>query len=145
MNAFRVGTFGPVNVDNKSATYGYILDTPKLDWKEYDIVGSIQKVLNIPIGLDTDVNRACLGEMTFGCASGLDSVIYITIGTGIGAGISINGKLLHGMLHPEAGHILVKTHQKDSYKGNAHIIIHALKVWLLGLQLKKGGAKKQVN
>lgn len=117
IQALGIGAFGPVDVDINSPTYGYILDTPKLEWKEFDLVGSIQKELSIPIGLDTDVNASCLGEMTFGCAKGLDSVLYLTIGTGIGAGISINGSLLHGMLHPEAGHILLKPHDSDPFQG----------------------------
>lgn len=117
IKALGIGAFGPVDVNKESSHYGYILDTPKLDWRNFDLVGSIQKELDIPIGLDTDVNASCLGEMTFGCAKGLDSVVYITIGTGIGAGISVNGKLLHGMLHPEAGHILLKPEETDTYKG----------------------------
>ena len=69
------------------------------------------------VGIDTDVNAACLGEMTYGSAQGLKNVIYITIGTGIGAGIAVNGQLIHGMLHPEAGHILLKPHPEDPYPG----------------------------
>lgn len=117
IGALGIGAFGPVDVNKKSDTYGYILDTPKIPWRNFDIVGSIQKELNIPIGLDTDVNGSCLGEVTFGCGKGLDSVLYITIGTGIGAGISVNGKLLHGMLHPEAGHIMLQKHPQDTYQG----------------------------
>jgi fructokinase len=112
-----IGSFGPVDVNKSSDKYGCILDTPKTAWKYYDLVGNIQKELNIPIGLDTDVNGSCLGEMTFGTSKGLDSVVYITIGTGVGVGASINGQLLHGMLHPEAGHILLKQHPEDNYKG----------------------------
>jgi fructokinase len=112
-----IGTFGPVDVNKTSEKYGYILDTPKIAWKNYNLIGNIQKELNIPIGLDTDVNGSCLGEMTFGSSIGLDSVVYITIGTGVGVGISINGQLLHGMLHPEAGHILLRQHPEDNYKG----------------------------
>lgn len=115
--ALGVGAFGPVDVIQGSSTYGHILDTPKLAWRNYDLVGNLQKELKIPIGLDTDVNASCLGEMTFGCGKGLDSIIYITIGTGVGVGVSINGKLHHGMLHPEAGHILSVPHPDDSYKG----------------------------
>jgi fructokinase len=118
IQALGIGAFGPVDVNKDSATYGHILDTPKLEWRNFNLVGNIQKELNVPIGLDTDVNSSCLGEMTFGCAKGLDSVLYLTIGTGIGAGISINGKLLHGMLHPEAGHILLSPHPSDSFEGN---------------------------
>ena len=69
------------------------------------------------MGLDTDVNGSCLGEMTYGCAKGLDSVIYLTIGTGIGVGVGINGKPLHGMLHPEGGHVLLTRHKDDPEGG----------------------------
>lgn len=115
--ALGIGAFGPVDVNIESQTYGHILDTPKLAWKNYDLVGSLQNELQIPIGLDTDVNGSCLGEVTFGCGRGLDSVLYLTIGTGIGAGIFINGSLLHGMLHPEAGHTLLTKHPEDTYAG----------------------------
>lgn len=118
IEALGIGAFGPVDLNRDSSTYGNILDTPKLAWKQYDLLGTMKRALNIPIGMDTDVNGACLGEMTFGAAKGLDCVIYLTIGTGIGAGISVGGRLLHGMLHPEAGHIHVKRHENDSFVGS---------------------------
>lgn len=114
--ALGVGSFGPVDVVKSSPTYGHILNTPKLAWKNYNLVGTLEKELGIPVGLDTDVNGSCLGEMTYGCAKGLDTVVYITIGTGIGAGIAVGGKLLHGMLHPEAGHILIGKNSHDPGK-----------------------------
>ena len=86
---------------------GKILETPKTAWRYFDLLGTIQNELNIPCGYDTDVNVACLGEVTFGCAQGLTDVVYLTIGTGVGAGVLSGGKLVHGMMHPEAGHILV--------------------------------------
>lgn len=114
--ALGVGAFGPVDVVKGSPTYGHILNTPKLAWKNYNLVGTLEKELGISVGLDTDVNGSCLGEMTYGCAKGLDTVVYITIGTGIGAGIAVGGKLLHGMLHPEAGHILIAKNSHDPGK-----------------------------
>lgn len=117
IRALGVAAFGPVNVNKKSSKYGYILDTPKLAWKNYDFLSAIKEEIHVPIGLDTDVNGSCLGEMTYGCAKGLDSVIYITIGTGVGVGAAINGKLLHGMLHPEAGHILLPLSKQDEKGG----------------------------
>lgn len=120
IKSLGIGTFGPVDVVEGSSTYGHILATPKLAWRHFDLVGSISRELNLPIGIDTDVNGSCLGEAVFGCAQGLDSVIYMTVGTGIGVGILINGQLLHGMLHPEAGHILVTRHPEDKYKGKCH-------------------------
>lgn len=107
IDAIGIAAFGPVDVNPVSPTYGSILDTPKLPWRHYSLFDALKKEFPIPMGLDTDVNGSCLGEMTYGSAKGLDSVMYITIGTGIGAGIAIGGELVHGMLHPEAGHILI--------------------------------------
>lgn len=115
--ALGVAAFGPVDVNPSSGTYGYILDTPKLPWRNYNLLGALRDGLHLPMGLDTDVNGSCLGEMTFGCAKGLDNVLYLTFGTGVGAGIAIGGQLLHGMLHPEAGHILMPRHPEDTYEG----------------------------
>lgn len=112
-----VACFGPVDVKKDSPTYGCILSTPKLLWQNYDILSALRERIDVPMEIDTDVNGSCLGEMTFGCAKGIDSVIYITVGTGIGAGIAVGGKLMHGMLHPEAGHALLNKHPDDSYKG----------------------------
>ena len=107
--ALGIGAFGPTAVNPASSQYGKILETPKTAWRYFDLLGTIQNELNIPCGYDTDVNVACLGEVTFGCAQGLTDVIYLTIGTGVGAGVMCAGRLLHGMLHPEAGHMLVRT------------------------------------
>ena len=111
--AMGIGCFGPVDLDKKSATYGYITTTPKLAWKNYDIVGTCKKELGVPVGFDTDVNASALGEATWGCTKELDHSIYITVGTGIGAGVIIDGKPYHGMLHPEAGHIFLARHPQD--------------------------------
>ena len=116
IQALGVAAFGPVDLDPSSDTYGYILNTPKLAWRNKDLLGGL-KELGVPMGLDTDVNGSCLGEMTYGCAKGLDSVIYLTIGTGIGVGVGINGKPLHGMLHPEGGHVLLTRHKDDPEGG----------------------------
>ncbi|SFR65644.1 ROK family protein [Anaeromicropila populeti] len=115
--ALGIGAFGPVDVNPQSKSFGHILDTPKLAWKNYNLYGAFQEKLGIPIGFDTDVNSSCLGEITFGQAGNLNSVVYLTIGTGIGAGIYVNGKLLHGMLHPEGGHIMITRHPEDSFEG----------------------------
>ncbi|MGL5434340.1 MAG: ROK family protein [Lachnospiraceae bacterium] len=118
VEALGIGCFGPIDLNRNSDTYGYIMTTPKLPWRHYDILGTMKKALQIPIGFDTDVNASALGEATWGCTKGLDNSMYITIGTGIGAGIISNGRLLHGMLHPEAGHILMRPHAKDTYEGH---------------------------
>ena len=117
IEALGIGCFGPIDPDKKSETYGYITSTPKLAWADYNIVGTMEKSLMIPVGFDTDVNGSVLGEVTFGQAKGKKCVVYVTIGTGVGAGIYIEGKLLHGMLHPEAGHILLSKREDDTYEG----------------------------
>ncbi len=114
IKAIGVACFGPIDLDRDSATYGYITSTPKTAWKNYNIVGRIKEDLGVPVGFDTDVNGSLLGEVTYGCAKGLSDVIYLTIGTGIGGGVMTNGKLLHGMLHPELGHIRIGKRAYDN-------------------------------
>lgn len=115
--ALGIACFGPIDLNRKSPTYGYITTTPKLAWKNYDICGYFRERLQVPVGFDTDVNGSMLGEATWGCARGLDTAIYITIGTGVGVGVLAGGKLLHGMQHPEGGHILLPVRADDSYGG----------------------------
>lgn len=117
IEALGIGCFGPINPVKGTKTYGYITSTPKLAWQNYDIVGAFEKALGCPVCFDTDVNASVLGEITFGAARGLDSCIYITVGTGVGVGVYVNGGLLHGMMHPEAGHILLQRHPSDTYGG----------------------------
>lgn len=117
IKALGIGCFGPVDLNKQSPTYGYITKTPKLDWVDYNIVGAFKDALQIPIGFDTDVNGAILGEVTWGAAKDCESAIYITVGTGVGVGVYINGGLLHGLMHPEGGHLSLIRHPKDTYKG----------------------------
>lgn len=112
--ALGIGAFGPTAVNPVSPEYGHILETPKTAWRHFDLLGSIKGVLDVPCGYDTDVNVACLGEVEFGCARGLADVVYLTIGTGVGAGALSGGRLVHGMMHPEAGHILVTRDPRDT-------------------------------
>lgn len=112
-----IGCFGPIDPDKNSATYGYITSTPKLAWQNYDIVGAFKEALGCPVGFDTDVNASALGEATYGITRGLDSSIYVTIGTGVGVGVYMDGRLVHGMMHPEAGHMLLAKHPEDTYEG----------------------------
>lgn len=115
IEAMGIACFGPVDLNPESSTYGYITTTPKLAWANYNIVGAFQDALHVPVGFDTDVNGSELGEATWGAAKDVDSSIYITIGTGVGMGAMVNGKLLHGMLHPEAGHVILQKHPEDHY------------------------------
>jgi len=103
--ALGVGCFGPLDPDPRSPTYGRILPTPKPGWTDAEIVAPLQSAFHVPVGFDTDVNGAALSESRWGAARGCDPVLYITIGTGIGGGALVNGRLLHGLTHPEMGHI----------------------------------------
>ena len=103
--AIGIGSFGPIDPRLASTTFGYITTTPKPGWAQTDFVGALQAALDVPIGFDTDVNAAALGEHRWGAAQGLETFIYLTIGTGIGGGAMVEGNLLHGVMHPEMGHI----------------------------------------
>lgn len=110
--------FGPLDPNPASPTYGHILPTPKPGWTNANVVGMLKDAFNIPIVFDTDVNGAALGEWHWGAAQGLDTFIYLTIGTGIGGGAYVEGKLLHGLIHPEMGHILLRhDRDKDPFAG----------------------------
>ena len=105
--AIGIGSFGPVDLNPESETHGYITSTPKLGWQQNDLLGFFRNRFRVPIGLDTDVNAAVLAEHLWGAGQSLDSLIYITVGTGVGGGILVNGQLVHGTLHPEIGHLNV--------------------------------------
>jgi len=117
LDALGVGTFGPIDVNKSSETYGYITTTPKPGWGNFNILAELRKTIDVPIGFDTDVNGAALAEATWGSAKGVKSCVYYTIGTGVGVGVYAEGQLIHGLLHPEAGHIPVKRHPEDTYEG----------------------------
>ena len=103
--AIGYGTFGPCDPRPGSPTYGWVTTTPKPGWSDTDVVGLLSAGLGVPIGFDTDVNGAALGEHLWGAAQDVDTFVYLTIGTGVGAGIIVNGRILHGLIHPEAGHV----------------------------------------
>ncbi|MGM0838319.1 MAG: ROK family protein [Bacillota bacterium] len=117
LSSIGIGCFGPIELNEQKETYGEILNTPKLDWKNFNIYHVFKEKYNIPIFLDTDVNAAALGEYHYGAAKGLNSCLYITVGTGIGAGYAKEGVTLKGMTHPEMGHIYVPRHPQDNFKG----------------------------
>lgn len=116
--AVGVGCFGPVDLDPASPSYGSITSTPKPDWSHTDVVGPLKEALGVPVAFDTDVNAAALGEARWGAGTGLHSLLYLTVGTGIGGGAIADGRLLHGRLHPEMGHIPIPhDRQRDPYEG----------------------------
>ena len=117
--AIGVASFGPVDPDPRSPTFGYITTTPKPHWPYTNFVGAIQDQFDLPVGFDTDVNGAALGEHRWGAARGLDTFVYWTIGTGLGGGGMANGKLMHGLMHPEMGHMVVPHDwERDPFPGN---------------------------
>jgi len=117
--AIGIGSFGPIELNRESSKYGFVTSTPKPGWSNINIYGLIKEELKIPVGFNTDVNAAALGEYEWGAGRGLNNFIYLTIGTGIGGGAMINGRLLHGLQHPEMGHIFIPQDLKaDPYEGN---------------------------
>jgi fructokinase len=119
LTAAGIASFGPVDLDPASPTYGFITSTPKAGWARTDMVGPVRQALGVPVRFDTDVNAAALGEGRWGAARGLDTFIYLTIGTGIGGGGLVNGRLMHGLVHPEMGHIRIpRDAQADPFAGS---------------------------
>jgi len=119
LTAAGVASFGPVDLDPASATYGFITSTPKPGWAHTDIVGPVRQALVVPVQFDTDVNAAALGEGRWGAAQGLDHFIYLTVGTGIGGGGLVGGAMMHGLVHPEMGHVRIPHDRTaDPYEGH---------------------------
>ncbi len=116
--AVGIGSFGPVDLSPDSPQFGFITSTPKGGWQNSDMAGPIRRALGVPVAFDTDVNAAALGEHKWGAAQGLDTFVYVTVGTGIGGGGMTEGKLMHGLMHPEMGHMRIPhDRQADSFTG----------------------------
>ena len=115
--ALGIGSFGPVDPRPDSPTWGYITTTPKEGWRDTDFAGSLGRALDVPVGFDTDTNAAALGEGTLGAAKGLHTFAYLTIGTGIGGGALVGGTRIHGLLHPEMGHMRLPRAEGDDFEG----------------------------
>jgi fructokinase len=116
--ALGVASFGPIDLDSRSPTFGFITSTPKPGWSNVDVCGILRRDLEVPIAFDTDVNGAALAEARWGAARGFDDVLYITVGTGIGGGALVAGSPLHGLMHPEMGHILIpQNRDEDPFPG----------------------------
>ena len=119
LEALGVGLFGPVEVRRGSPRWGTILTTPKPGWAGTDLAGALTGPLAVPIALDTDVNAAAVGEWRHGAARGLDTFVYITVGTGIGGGVFASGGPVHGLLHPEVGHMMIPhDRSRDPFAGS---------------------------
>jgi len=108
-----VASFGPVELDKRSPHFGFIRQTPKAGWSGTDIAGSFAREFSCPVGFDTDVNAAALAEHRWGAARDVDNMVYLTIGTGIGGGVVANGRPIHGLMHPEIGHVFPRRHLLD--------------------------------
>jgi fructokinase len=145
VKAIGIGSFGPIDVNRESSSYGNITSTPKIAWRDYPLVNKIKEVFEVPIGFNTDVNAAALGEATFGAAKGLDSCLYITVGTGIGAGAIVQGQLLQGLSHPEMGHILIRKHANDSYQGKCPYHHDCFEGLAAGPALEERWGEKGIN
>jgi len=113
IDALGVGTFGPVDLNPMSPTYGCITTTPKLPWRNYPLLEKLLDGRDIPADIDTDVNAAVIAEVEMGAARGCENAVYMTVGTGIGGGVYSGGKTVHGILHPEVGHMLLAPHPDD--------------------------------
>lgn len=111
--ATGICSFGPIDIHRRSATWGYITTSPKDGWSNIDFAQRVHRQLKVPVAFDTDTNGAALGEYVYGAARGLDNFIYLTVGTGIGGGGMVNGKLIHGLVHPEMGHIRIPHDWKE--------------------------------
>ena len=118
IDAIGIAAFGPIDIVPESKTYGYVLDTPKHGWSGYDFLGRMKAWRDIPYYWTTDVNGAGWAEFTTGAAKDVDNMVYLTVGTGVGAGIVSGGHLVSGYGHPEAGHIFLQKHPEDTYAGH---------------------------
>jgi fructokinase len=117
LDAIGIGSFGPVELRPGHPRYGSITATPKPGWAGTDVIGPFESALGVPVGFDTDVNAAALAEGRWGAARGFDSFVYLTVGTGIGGGAVVGGRVLHGLGHPEMGHIAVRRRPGDDFAG----------------------------
>ena len=142
VEALGIGFFGPLQLNKAAKNYGCLINTPKLAWTGSPVSKPFEEALGIPVALDTDVNAAALGEATWGASVGTQNSIYITVGTGIGVGVISNGRVLHGMQHPEGGHILLKPHPADTYKGRCPFHPNCLEGMASGPAIEERWGKK---
>lgn len=140
--AIGVGSFGPIDIRQTSDTYGYITSTPKLAWQNYNFLGAMKAAFDIPMAWTTDVNAAAYGEYAFGNGQGKSSVVYYTIGTGVGAGALQDGKFIEGFSHPEMGHMLVVPHKDDHFEGACPFHGNCLEGMAAGPAVEKRNGRK---
>jgi fructokinase len=146
IRSLGIASFGPLDINPKSATYGYITSTPKPGWSNTNLIKPIQERLGLQVSLDTDVNGAALGEYIWGAAQGLSDFIYLTVGTGIGGGGMIKGHLLHGLVHPEMGHLMIPHYWVlDGFSGTCPYHGDCLEGLASGTAIEKRWSEKPVN
>lgn len=117
LDSIGIGSFGPVDLRLSSPTWGFITSTPKPGWRDTQLAGFFRDRLDVPVAFDTDVNAAAYAEYLWGAAKGLKNFVYVTVGTGIGGGVFANGDLLHGLGHPELGHVKIQREASDTFPG----------------------------
>ena len=140
-----VGSFGPIDPIKGSKTYGHITKTPKAYWSDYNLIVELKIHFDVPMEFDTDVNGAALAEAWWGAGKGFKNVMYITVGTGIGAGATVDGKMLQGLTHPEMGHISVKRHPEDTFEGTCSFHGDCLEGMAAGPAIEKRWGKKGIE
>ncbi len=118
VTALGVASFGPVNVEPGEPRWGWVTGTPKPGWADTDLLGRIRMAAEVPTVMLSDVASAALGEQTWGAGAGVARVAYATFGTGVGVGLCLDGRVLHGNGYPEMGHVLVRRHPRDDYAGS---------------------------
>jgi fructokinase len=117
LSGIGVSCFGPLDLNPKSPAFGSITKTPKVGWSDTNVKKILESGLDLPVAVDTDVNGAAIAEHLWGAAQHVSNVLYITIGTGIGGGLLVHGKPLHGLVHPEMGHFRPRRHPQDTFEG----------------------------
>lgn len=140
--AIGVGSFGPIDIRPDSETYGFITSTPKLAWQNYNFLGAMKEAFDIPMAWTTDVNAAAYGEYAFGNGQGTKSMVYYTIGTGVGAGAIQDGNFIEGFSHPEMGHVLVVPHKDDDFEGSCPFHGNCLEGMAAGPAIEKRNGRK---
>lgn len=142
LEAIGIGSFGPIDLNKKSPTYGYITTTPKLAWANFDFLGEMKEHFNIPMAWTTDVNAAAYGEYIAGRGQGVSSCVYYTFGTGVGAGAIQNGSFIEGFSHPEMGHMRISRHPDDAFEGSCPFHGCCLEGMAAGPAIEKRTGKK---
>ena len=141
-----IATFGPCDLNRASPTYGFITTTPKAGWENVNLLGILRQAFHVPTGFDTDVNAAALGEFMWGAGQGLEVVLYLTVGTGIGGGGVVHGRMMHGLMHRKWGTFVCREcRMLIGSPASARTTETACKVWLPGRPWRHDGGGHRMN